>query len=134
MDTVVRAPEMRVSRDSADPAFAELFHREYGPIMQTVYLLVGNRETAEEICQEAFVQLLRHWPNVLGYDRPGAWVRRVAIRLAGRSLRAELRRRSALAELATPGRRCRPTSTSNGRCCGSRPGSGPSWSSTTGLT
>jgi RNA polymerase sigma-70 factor (ECF subfamily) len=47
-----------------------------------VDLVVGDHEVAKEIVDEAFTQLYVHWRKVSGYDRPGAWVRKVAIRLA----------------------------------------------------
>ena len=42
---------------------------------------------AEEITQDAFVELLRHWRTVAAYDRPDLWLRRVAIRKAQRERR-----------------------------------------------
>jgi RNA polymerase sigma-70 factor (ECF subfamily) len=57
--------------------------------VRTVYLVVHNHERAEELTQEAFIQLLMHWKKVSRYDRPEAWVRRVAIRLAVRNSRRE---------------------------------------------
>ena len=57
--------------------------------MRTVYLMVHDVDRAEDITQDAFVQLLKHWKKVSRYDRPGAWVRRVAIRLAMDALRRE---------------------------------------------
>src|SRR4051794_39382461 len=42
---------------------------------------------AKEVTQDAFVALLRAWRKVSRYERPGAWVRRVAIRLAVRAVR-----------------------------------------------
>jgi RNA polymerase sigma-70 factor (ECF subfamily) len=44
---------------------------------------------AEEIAQDAFVQLHVAWAKVSRYERPGAWVRRVAIRLAMRAIRRD---------------------------------------------
>ena len=47
-------------------------------------MVLHDHARAEEITQDAFVRLLQHWNRVSRYDRPGAWVRRVAIRLATR--------------------------------------------------
>jgi RNA polymerase sigma factor (sigma-70 family) len=80
-----------------DPAFARLFEAEYPGLVNEVRLVLGDREAAEDAVQEAFTLLLRHWGKVGAYDRPGAWVRRVAIRHA---LRAG--RRRALAERLLP--------------------------------
>jgi RNA polymerase sigma-70 factor (ECF subfamily) len=81
------------------PDYAVLFQREFPKVVCTVYLVVRDHGRAEELAQEAFVQLLMHWKKVSGYDRPEAWVRRVAIRLAMRSstrerLRSVLERRA----------------------------------------
>lgn len=51
--------------------------------------MLRDHARAEEIAQDAFVQVLVHWPKVSRYERPDAWVRRVAIRLALRSLRRD---------------------------------------------
>jgi RNA polymerase sigma-70 factor (ECF subfamily) len=54
-----------------------------------VFLIVHDKEMAEDLAQDAFVQLFIHWRKVSSYDRPGAWVRRVAIRLATRAVRRD---------------------------------------------
>jgi RNA polymerase sigma-70 factor (ECF subfamily) len=68
-----------------DLTFDELFRQEYLPVRRTVALIVGDLEVAAEVTQEAFTQLHLHWSRVSRHDRPGAWVRRVAIRHAVRS-------------------------------------------------
>jgi RNA polymerase sigma-70 factor (ECF subfamily) len=80
--------------------FDALFRRELGPITRTTYLVVGDWEVARELTQDAFVQALRHWDTVRALDRPGAWVRRVAIRDAVRSRRRRARGRAIEAEQA----------------------------------
>jgi hypothetical protein len=54
-----------------------------------VYLIVHDRQVAEDVAQQAFAQLLIHWRKVSAYERPEAWVRRVAIRLAARTVKRE---------------------------------------------
>jgi DNA-directed RNA polymerase specialized sigma24 family protein len=73
----------------ADLEFDWLFASEFPAVMRAVHLIVHDLERAEDITQDAFVQLLRHWKKVSRYDRPGAWVRRVAIRLAMEAVRRE---------------------------------------------
>jgi RNA polymerase sigma factor (sigma-70 family) len=80
-------------------AFSAFFSAEYPRMVRTVYLVVHDYGHAEEIVQDAFEQLLDHWETVSRYEQPGAWVRRVAIRMAVRAvkrerLRAQLERRS----------------------------------------
>jgi DNA-directed RNA polymerase specialized sigma24 family protein len=62
--------------------FAWLYAAEFTPVSRTVFLILHDRQRAEDITQDAFIQLYSHWGRVSRYDRPGAWVRRVAIRLA----------------------------------------------------
>ncbi|MDX6307677.1 MAG: hypothetical protein QOI06_723 [Nocardioidaceae bacterium] len=75
--------------EDRSPDYSVFFRREYARVVRTVCLVVGDADRAEELTQEAFIQLLRHWKNVSAYDRPDAWVRRVAIRLAARHARRE---------------------------------------------
>ena len=69
------------------PSFDELFAAEFTAVERTVYLIVHDREMAKELTQDAFLALLHSWRKVSRYERPGAWIRRVAIRLAVRALR-----------------------------------------------
>ncbi len=72
--------------------FSWLFTREYRSIVRSVDMVLHDHARAEEITQDAFVRLLQHWNRVSKYDRPGAWIRRVAIRLATREAVRERRR------------------------------------------
>ena len=80
-----------------DEAFEMFFLAEHGSVLRTVQLILGDRQAAEDATQEAFYRLLVHWRKVSQYERPGAWVRRVAIRIATRA-----RRRRLTDELKTP--------------------------------
>ena len=59
--------------------FADLVQTESRRLVAAVTAIVGDRARAEEIVQEAFERCFRRWRRVSGLDRPGAWVRRVAI-------------------------------------------------------
>jgi RNA polymerase sigma-70 factor, ECF subfamily len=85
-----------------DEAFEGFFLAEHGPVLRTVALILGDRAAAEDVTQEAFYRLLVHWKKVSTYERPGAWVRRVAIRAAMRA-RARSRRAEQPAERASDG-------------------------------
>jgi RNA polymerase sigma-70 factor (ECF subfamily) len=97
MNRIFAVPEGAVSETEAlaterapaesDAAFTELFSIEFPKVFRTALDLVGEPEAARDVTQEAFARLYQHWRKVSQYDRPGAWVRRVAIRLATRSLR-----------------------------------------------
>jgi RNA polymerase sigma factor (sigma-70 family) len=72
-----------------DDEYAWFFRTEFPAVVRTVYLIVRDRGRAEEIAQDAFMRLHVHWRKVSRYERPDAWVRRVAIRLAARSVGRE---------------------------------------------
>lgn len=86
---------------AADEEFRALFTASFATVATTVRLVVGDRAVAEEITQDAFIQLLTHWKKVSRYDRPDLWVRRVAIRAAQRE-RHRTWRRSQLERSLTP--------------------------------
>lgn len=67
---------------SADEQFSWFFQSEYPQVVRTAYLVLQDAEGAKDVAQEAFVQTMRHWNKVKDYDKPEAWVRRVAIRMA----------------------------------------------------
>ena len=69
-----------------DDAYEGFFGAEYRSVLKTAFLIVRDQQRAEDVAQDAFVQLYRHWLTVSGYERPEAWVRRVAIRLAVRDV------------------------------------------------
>ena len=73
-----------------DPEYEWLFDAEFQHVVRAVFLIVHDAELAEDLTQEAFIRLLQQWRRVSRYDRPGAWVRRVALNLA---LNAERQRR-----------------------------------------
>ena len=59
--------------------FAQLVESESRGLVAAVTAIVGDRHRAEEIVQVAFERCFRRWHRVSKLDRPGAWVRRVAI-------------------------------------------------------
>lgn len=88
----------------------EEFYREQRPGVTALCLALTRRPwVAEELAQEAFLRAYRRWSTVGTYDRPDAWVRRVALNLTaswGRRLQAEAR---AMVQL-----RLRPLASSDG--------------------
>jgi RNA polymerase sigma factor (sigma-70 family) len=87
---VLAAPSRSLALVTDAPLeYTMFFRREFAPVLRTVELMLRDHARAEELTQDAFVQLLLHWPKISKYERPDAWVRRVAIRLALRSLRRD---------------------------------------------
>jgi RNA polymerase sigma-70 factor (sigma-E family) len=86
----------------ADLEYAWFFRAEFPAVLRTVFLILHDRGRSEDVTQEAFIQLFTHWRKVSRYERPDAWVRRVAIRQAIRALRRDriraLREREAAAD------------------------------------
>ncbi len=62
--------------------FAGLVESESRGLVAAVTAIVGDRARAEEVVQDAFERCYRRWSRVSRLDRPGAWVRRVAINQA----------------------------------------------------
>jgi RNA polymerase sigma factor (sigma-70 family) len=90
----VATPRARCARTigrvtEVDNEYTALFRDEFPSVLRTITLMLRDQPRAEEITQDAFVHLLVGWPKISRYERPGAWVRRVAIRLAMRSIRRE---------------------------------------------
>lgn len=75
--------------------FEALFREEYPSLVRELRLVLRDRAGAEEVAAEAFVVAWQSWAEVVALDRPGAWIRKVAIRQAGRQ-RWRLGRRTAV--------------------------------------
>lgn len=76
--------------------FARLVETESRGLVAAVTAIVGDRHRAEEIVQVAFERCFRRWNRVAKLDRPGAWVRRVAINEAISVLRRAASERRAV--------------------------------------
>lgn len=84
----------------AAESFEEFYRREYPNMLKLAYALSGNRWAAEEIAQDGFVAAHRKWSKISGYERPGAWLRRVVSNLAVSFARRRLVEAKALVKLA----------------------------------
>lgn len=94
-DKAVDPSQLRVAE-----TFEDFYRREYPNMLKLAYALSGNRWAAEEIVQDGFIAAHRKWNRISGYDRPGAWVRRVVSNLAVSFLRRRLIEAKALLKLA----------------------------------
>jgi RNA polymerase sigma factor (sigma-70 family) len=81
---------------AAAPAerFEAFYLREYQAVVRLAYALSGSRLAAEDIAQEAFLRAFRDWDRI---RHPSAWVRKVAVRKAGRTVQRRLLEARALA-------------------------------------
>jgi RNA polymerase sigma-70 factor (ECF subfamily) len=66
------------------PTLRAVFEAEESPLLKFAYSLVGQRETAEDLVQEAFIRLHSHWEEVIN---PRAWLFRSIRNLALNHLR-----------------------------------------------
>ena len=83
--------------------FPAFYRREFPKMVAIAAAVSGNRAIAEDLAQEGMLRAHRHWDQISGYERPGAWVRRTTINLslsATKRATAELRRLLRIAEPA----------------------------------
>ena len=62
--------------------FEAICETTYEPVANATFLIVGDRQVALDITQEAFSRALERWPQVQGMSNPQGWIYRVAINLA----------------------------------------------------
>jgi RNA polymerase sigma factor (sigma-70 family) len=53
------------------PTLRQVFEAEESPLLRYAHGLVGQRETAEDLVQDAFIKLHAHWDDV---ENPRAWL------------------------------------------------------------
>jgi RNA polymerase sigma-70 factor (ECF subfamily) len=77
-----------VSSEATTPVRAEstesvdaFYRATYPRLVSLLTLAAGDRATAEDVVQEAFLRLVPRWERVAAYEDPEAWVRTVALRL-----------------------------------------------------
>ncbi len=95
------------ARAGDQTAFATLVRRYQGIVFAVAYRLLGDRDAAEDVTQEAFVRAYFSLDRLRG-DNFRAWVLRIASNAALDQLRAAGRRRQVPLELA-PERPVEPT-------------------------
>jgi RNA polymerase sigma-70 factor (sigma-E family) len=68
-------------------------------LFRTAYLMTGAEADAEDLVQEAFIRVARHWNRVRSMEHPAAYARRALVNLA---LDGARRRSKERAELDAP--------------------------------
>ena len=68
-------------------SFDSFYQREYRSMVALAAAVCGTGLIAEDLAQEALLRAHRNWQKVSGYDKPGAWLRRVTINLASTARR-----------------------------------------------
>ena len=59
--------------EAAKPSIEAVFEAEEAPLVRYAYGVVGRREVAEELVQDAFMRLHEHWDTV---EKPRPWLYR----------------------------------------------------------
>ena len=84
--------------EAEKPTLREVFDAEESPLLRFAYGIVGRREVAEDLVQDAFLKLHTHWTEV---ENPRAWLFRAVRNLALNHLR-DHKRESALDDAPDP--------------------------------
>lgn len=77
-------------RQVDDDGFTAYYTEHRARLVAAMRPLVGD--AAEDVAQDAFIELHRRWSQVSGYDVPWAWLLMVARRTAGRRAARDVRR------------------------------------------
>jgi RNA polymerase sigma-70 factor (ECF subfamily) len=85
-----------------DDSFAAFYTASYQRLLGQLFAVTGDLAEAENLLQEAYARAFARWAQVHAYDRPEAWVRRVALNLAAVAAKRLRRRAVALWRLGPP--------------------------------
>jgi RNA polymerase sigma-70 factor, ECF subfamily len=69
-------------QDTDEQPFKDFFMRYRPDIYGYLWRIIGEEQAAQDICQETFLRAWQHFGKVSAYDRPVAWLFRVATNLA----------------------------------------------------
>lgn len=103
------APASAAPRDPIPASAFEPFFREHeAAVYACVWRLTGDAQAARDLTQETFVRAWRHFDQAQAYERPLAWLLRIATNLSFSYYRHESTRRAvsttALADADSPAR------------------------------
>ena len=76
--------------EPADEALADLYRLHSRWLLGLVETLVGDRATAEDVVQEAFVRMHRAWPRLRDHDRAVGYLRTTALNVARSGFRRRM--------------------------------------------
>src|SRR5215469_5186784 len=70
------------SQDTDEQPFKDFFMRYRPDIYGYLWRIIGEEQVAQDLCQETFLRAWQHFGKVSAYERPVAWLFRVATNLA----------------------------------------------------
>lgn len=89
---------------TADDELAAVFHAQYLALCRVAFLMLADRDLAEDVVMDAFVKAYRGWFRIRSLDHPNAYLRQIVVSLCLSRLRrgtAERRARAAMERNAT---------------------------------
>jgi len=84
-DELVSLPDadvVRLAQEGRELAFRELVRRYERPVFSLVYRMVRDRETAEDLAQDAFIKVLNHIDRYSPEFKFSSWVFKIANNVA----------------------------------------------------
>ncbi len=84
-DDLVSLPDadvVRLAQEGRDLAFRELVRRYERPVFSLVYRMVRDRETAEDLSQDAFIKVLNHIDRYSPEFKFSSWIFKIANNVA----------------------------------------------------
>jgi RNA polymerase sigma-70 factor (ECF subfamily) len=87
---------------TVERSFEEFFRMEYRPLVALGAAMTGRIDVGQELAQEAMTRTFQRWSTVAGYERPGAWARRVLVNLAIDANRRQSSERAAQGRVRPP--------------------------------
>ncbi len=67
----------------SSPRSEEFFEVERDRLFRTLCVVTGSRQEAEDVAQDAFVEVLERWEQVGGMDKPAGYLYRTALNRPG---------------------------------------------------
>jgi RNA polymerase sigma factor (sigma-70 family) len=78
------AQDLDVKATALPQTFEDLFAEQHERLYRALYLIVGNTHEAEELTQDAFLQVLERWDHI---DNPAGYLYRSALNATRRRFR-----------------------------------------------
>lgn len=88
-----RSAEDSAERVAAFELFVERHSRELGRL---AFLMLGDRDAADDLTGDAFLAAWRQWDSVRAAEHPLAYMRRIVVNMAGNRIRRMIRERRRL--------------------------------------
>lgn len=73
---MIEQPEPVQGRSEREAGLADLYRREYAPMVRLAHLITGSNEVAEDVVQDSFVRMHRSWDRA---EQPGAYLRTIVV-------------------------------------------------------